>query len=132
MSNSTPNLPAPPQGNIIRQTILRIRLIWRLFRDPRVPWWAKLIPAAGVIYLLSPLDFLVDWVPPIGQLDDAGILLASFWLFQELCPQDVVKEHWDDLTTVTVKGTWKEEKKEMEPEAEKLSEKAKSTTGKTG
>jgi uncharacterized membrane protein YkvA (DUF1232 family) len=125
MSNSTPSLPGPSQGNIIRQTILRLRLLWRLFRDPRVPWWVKIIPVAGVIYLISPLDFLVDWVPPIGQLDDAGILLTSFWLFQELCPQDVVKEHWDDLTTVTVKGTWKEEKQETGPEPEKITAKVK-------
>ena len=47
-------------------------------------------------------------------MDDLGLFALSLWLFMELCPDDVVKEHWDDLTAITVKGTWKdadEEKK---------------------
>jgi uncharacterized membrane protein YkvA (DUF1232 family) len=124
MTNETPRLPAP-QGNIIRQTLLQLRLIWRLMRDPRILWLLKLIPLGGVLYLFFPFDMLVDLAPIIGQLDDAGILLGSLWLFVEMCPPDVVKEHMDDLTSVTVKGTWKEEKKGETPEAgkEKLPEK---------
>jgi uncharacterized membrane protein YkvA (DUF1232 family) len=108
MSNPTPNLPAPAQGNIIRSTILRVRLVWRLMRDPRVLWLYKLIPLGGLLYLLFPFDLVMDLAPVIGQLDDAGIILGSLWLFVELCPQDIVKEHWDDLTAVNVKATWKD------------------------
>lgn len=107
MSNPTPNLPAPAQGNIIRSTILRVRLVWRLMRDPRVLWLYKLVPLGGLLYLLFPFDLLIDLAPVIGQLDDAGIILGSLWLFVELCPQDIVKEHWDDLTALNVKATWK-------------------------
>jgi uncharacterized membrane protein YkvA (DUF1232 family) len=106
MSNPTPNLPAPAQGNIISSTILRIRLVWRLMRDPRVLWLYKLIPLGGLLYLLFPFDLLIDLAPVIGQLDDAGIILGSLWLFVELCPQDIVKDHWDDLTAIHVKASW--------------------------
>jgi uncharacterized membrane protein YkvA (DUF1232 family) len=115
MSNPTPNLPTPPQGNVIRQTILRARLVWRLMRDPRVLWLIKLIPFSSLIYLLFPTDIIIDVIPILGQLDDMGVILASLWLFVELCPSDIVKEHWDDLTAVHVKGTWKDTEQEKLP-----------------
>ena len=119
MNNQTPQLPAPP-GNILRQTIFRARLLWRLFRDSRVHWLWKLIPIGGIVYVLFPFDFLPDLAPVLGQIDDLGIFVGSLWLFMELCPDDVVKEHWDDLTAVTVKGTWKdaEEEKRIEKSGE--------------
>jgi uncharacterized membrane protein YkvA (DUF1232 family) len=108
MSNPIPSLPSPSQGNIIKKTILQLRLVWRLIRDPRILWWFKLIPVGGALYLLFPLDLIMDFAPIIGQLDDAGIILGSLWLFVEMCPPDIVQEHMDDLTAVNVKGTWKE------------------------
>ena len=129
MTNPTPRLPAP-QGNIIQQTLLQLRLIWRLLRDPRILWVLKLIPIGGVVYLFFPFDLLVDLAPVIGQLDDAGIILGSLWLFVEMCPPDIVKEHMDDLTSVTIKGTWKEEK--TDGEKEKLPEKSGEPADKPG
>jgi uncharacterized membrane protein YkvA (DUF1232 family) len=115
MSTQPPSLPAP-QGNVVRQTIFRARLIWRLMRDGRVLWVWKLIPVAGLIYVAFPFDFIPDFAPIIGQLDDLGIFLGSLWLFVELCPPDVVKEHWDELMAVTVKGSWQEVKADALPE----------------
>jgi uncharacterized membrane protein YkvA (DUF1232 family) len=115
MSNQPPSLPAP-QGNVVRQTIFRARLVWRLMRDGRVPWVWKLIPAGGLIYVIFPFDLIPDFAPILGQLDDLGIFLSSLWLFVELCPADVVKEHWDELTAVTVKGSWQEVKPGILPE----------------
>jgi uncharacterized membrane protein YkvA (DUF1232 family) len=110
-------LPAPQssQGNIVRQTILRARLIWRLMRDGRVSPLLKLIPVGGLAYVLFPLDLIVDLIPVAGQLDDAGILLGSLWLFVEMCPADVVREHWDELTAVTA-AAWREVKEKELPE----------------
>jgi uncharacterized membrane protein YkvA (DUF1232 family) len=122
MTNQTPRLPQS-QGNIIQQTLLQLRLIWRLFRDPRIHWMLKLIPLSGVVYLLFPFDLIMDMAPVLGQLDDAGIILGSLWLFVEMCPPDIVKEHMDDLTAVSVKGKWKEEKPQEEP-PDQLPEKA--------
>jgi hypothetical protein len=50
MSNPIPSLPSPSQGNIIKKTILQLRLVWRLIRDPRILWWFKLIPVGGALY----------------------------------------------------------------------------------
>lgn len=114
MTSQPPGLPAP-QGNILRQTVLRGKLVWRLMRDPRVSWLLKLIPAGGAAYAIWPFDLVIDLAPVIGQVDDLGILFSSLWLFVELCPPEIVREHWDALTAV-VPGTWHEIKSGELPE----------------
>jgi uncharacterized membrane protein YkvA (DUF1232 family) len=69
------------------------RLTLRLMKDPRVPIYAKVVPAAALLYALSPLDFLPDWIPILGQLDDLAALAAGLSLFIRLCPPEVVEEH---------------------------------------
>jgi uncharacterized membrane protein YkvA (DUF1232 family) len=39
-------------------------------RDPRTPWYAKLIVAGCVAYALSPVDVIPDFIPVIGLVDD--------------------------------------------------------------
>jgi uncharacterized membrane protein YkvA (DUF1232 family) len=78
-----------------------IRLFWRLFRDPRVPVYKKILPAtAGIIciaYLIFPFDALPDPYAILGQLDDLMVVLfimvPSVWIFIRISPKDVVKEH---------------------------------------
>ena len=48
---------------------------------------------AGALYALSPIDFLPDFIPVIGQLDDIGVLLLGVKGFLRLCPSDVVAFH---------------------------------------
>jgi uncharacterized membrane protein YkvA (DUF1232 family) len=69
------------------------RLALRLLRDPRVPLYAKVVPLLGILYALSPLDFLPDLFPVLGQLDDLAILAAALQIFLKLCPDDLVAEH---------------------------------------
>jgi uncharacterized membrane protein YkvA (DUF1232 family) len=51
------------------------RLIARLVADPVLPRTAKIALAAAVVYLLSPLDLVPDFIPFVGYLDD--VLLAA-------------------------------------------------------
>jgi uncharacterized membrane protein YkvA (DUF1232 family) len=71
-----------------------VKLYWRLFRDPRVSWVAKLVLVAGLVYLLIPLDAIVDlpFVIP-GYLDDVLVLTLALKAFIRLCPRNVVREH---------------------------------------
>lgn len=79
--------------NMLRAVWNQIRLTWRLLRDPRVPLWTKVIPFAGIIYVLSPLDLIPDLLIGLGQLDDLGIILAGMRLFETVVPADIVAEH---------------------------------------
>jgi uncharacterized membrane protein YkvA (DUF1232 family) len=90
----------PSQGGVLKDMLLRIKLIVRLIGDRRVNPWLKLVPIAGVLYLLSPLDLIPDIaLPVIGQLDDVAILWLTNHFFIEFCPPDVVREHVRQLVS---------------------------------
>jgi uncharacterized membrane protein YkvA (DUF1232 family) len=61
-------------------------------RDPRVPWYAKLLAFAVAGYALSPIDLIPDFVPVIGYLDDLVIVPFGVWLVVSLIPGEVMVE----------------------------------------
>lgn len=77
----------------LRELPANLRLFSRLVVDRRVSLFAKLILAAGVIYVITPLDFLDDFFPVVGQLDDLALLALACRIFLALCPKPVVEEH---------------------------------------
>jgi len=87
-----------PQGGMLRDFILRLKLIGRLMGDSRISFFLKLLPVASIAYLISPVDLAPGVIfPVIGVLDDAAVLWIGSTLFVELCPPVVVKEHMDEL-----------------------------------
>ena len=86
------------QGGVIRNLVFQTRLILKLMGDRRVSPWAKLIPIGALVYLVSPIDFIMG-IPGIDALDDAAVLWLGSNFFLELCPQDVVKEHMQTLNS---------------------------------
>ena len=81
-------------GGLVRQG----RLAWRLLNDGRVPGWVKLIPVAGLLYFLSPIDLIPDlMLPGLGEVDDVVILMLALKMFVDLAPAGIVKEHLNDL-----------------------------------
>ena len=65
----------------------------RLLREPAVPPYLKAVPLAALAYVLSPLDFLPDFFPIVGQLDDLGVVILGLKVFLRLCPADAVAFH---------------------------------------
>jgi uncharacterized membrane protein YkvA (DUF1232 family) len=62
-------------------------------RDPRMPWYAKLLAAAVAGYALSPVDLIPDFIPVIGYLDDLIILPLGIWLVVALIPDEIMVEY---------------------------------------
>ncbi len=86
-------------GNIIKDLILRARLIMRLMNDSRVSGLVKLLPLGSLAYLIFPIDFIPGGLMTvIGAADDVAVMWFGFTLFLELCPADVVDEHLAELT----------------------------------
>ena len=90
-------LMVPPQGGMLRDLVLRLKLIGRLMADRRVNFFLKFLPLASVAYLIWPIDAIM--LPVVGVLDDAAILWIGSTLFVELCPPAVVAEHRADLAS---------------------------------
>ncbi|OGN91365.1 MAG: hypothetical protein A2Y88_11330 [Chloroflexi bacterium RBG_13_48_10] len=80
----------PKSGGIFQDLTLRLKLILRLLGDGRVNPMLKVLPIGSLVYLVVP-DIA------IGPLDDAAVIWLATYLFVELCPPEVVKEHLEAL-----------------------------------
>ena len=61
-------------------------------RDPRTPWYAKLLVAGIVAYACSPIDLIPDFVPVLGYLDDLVLLPLGIAWALHLIPPTVLSE----------------------------------------
>ncbi len=61
-------------------------------RDPRTPWYAKLLVAGIVAYAFSPIDLIPDFVPVLGYLDDLILIPIGIALAIKLVPHQVLAE----------------------------------------
>jgi len=61
-------------------------------RDPRVPWYVRLLAICVVGYAFSPIDLIPDPIPILGYLDDLILLPIGIWLVLRMMPQDVMTE----------------------------------------
>src|SRR5678815_2138363 len=66
--------------------------VWIAARDPRVPWYAKLVAAAVAAYAFSPIDLIPDFIPVLGYLDDIIIVPAGILLTIRLIPACLMDE----------------------------------------
>lgn len=69
-----------------------IYALYLAYRDPRVPWYARLFTACLVAYAFSPIDIVPDFVPILGYLDDLVILPLGVSLAMKMIPQPVMIE----------------------------------------
>jgi len=61
------------------------RTLWNALRHPGAPGWLKLGTALIVLYVISPIDLIPDFIPGIGLLDDVVLVpLAIRFLLKRL------------------------------------------------
>lgn len=66
--------------------------LYLAYRDPRVPWYAKLFVALVVGYAFSPIDLIPDPIPVLGYLDDLILVPLGVALAVRMIPEDVLSE----------------------------------------
>lgn len=71
-----------------------VQLLYRLARDPEVPREAKAVLGFAVVYLLSPIDIIPDFIPILGHLDDLYVIALAVSLVMELAGEEKVRQHW--------------------------------------
>ena len=69
-------------------------LFKRLLRDPRVPRRAKATLLLVLPYLAMPFDLIPDFIPVLGQLDDALVVAAVFGYVARRAGRNVIEELW--------------------------------------
>ena len=94
-------VPSTRRPGAMRMLWQRSQVAWRLFWDQRVSLLAKIIPLAGLVYVISPVDLAPAWLmgplAPLGTLDDIGVALLALNLFIQVSPVEVVQEHLRNL-----------------------------------
>lgn len=75
-----------------RQLKLETYAIYLAYRDPRVPWYARLLAACVVAYAFSPIDLIPDPIPVLGYLDDLVLVPLGLALVLKMIPPDVMAE----------------------------------------
>ena len=71
-------------GRIITVFRKELLLAWAVLRDVRTPKAAKLAVVLAVLYVISPIDLVSDFIPILGWLDDgliADLLLQAAFKF---------------------------------------------------
>jgi uncharacterized membrane protein YkvA (DUF1232 family) len=76
----------------VRQLKAETYALYLAYRDPRVPWYARLLVAVVVGYAFSPIDLIPDVVPVLGYLDDLILVPLGIWLALKLIPAEVMAE----------------------------------------
>jgi uncharacterized membrane protein YkvA (DUF1232 family) len=71
-----------------------LRLLVSLLRDDRVSKMDKAILAGTIIYVVSPIDVIPDFIPFIGQVDDVYLLAISILRLLNRADRSVVLDHW--------------------------------------
>jgi uncharacterized membrane protein YkvA (DUF1232 family) len=66
--------------------------IYMAYRDPRVPWHAKLFAALVVAYIFSPIDFIPDFIPVLGYLDELVLVPLCVYIVLKMIPPGVMEE----------------------------------------
>jgi uncharacterized membrane protein YkvA (DUF1232 family) len=75
-----------------RQLASEIYALYLASKHPRTPWYAKVLAALILGYALSPIDFIPDFIPVIGYLDDLIIVPAGITLLIKIIPRDILEE----------------------------------------
>ena len=77
-------------------------------RDPRTPWYAKVLAVFIVGYALSPIDLIPDFIPVLGYLDDLIIVPTGIALFLKIIPNGVLQEYREKAQSqpISIRRNW--------------------------
>ena len=84
------------------------KLLGRLTRDTRVPITRKVLAALVLVYVVSPIDLIPDFLLGLGLIDDLVLVALALANLMESAGPEVVRQHWDgsedalDLVLATV------------------------------
>jgi uncharacterized membrane protein YkvA (DUF1232 family) len=93
-----------------RQLKVETYAIYLAYKDPRVPWYARVFAACVVGYAFSPMDLIPDPIPILGYLDDLVLVPLGIALALRMIPQDVMAECREQSDAVMREGkpaNWK-------------------------
>ncbi len=104
---STPRTGAKKTvSSTLKQLPNFFRLLYGLITDKRVQRVDKLMVAGAIAYILLPLDFVPDFLPFVGEVDDLFLIILSVQRLINNAGRRVVEDHWmgepDELSSLNL------------------------------
>jgi uncharacterized membrane protein YkvA (DUF1232 family) len=97
-AGSTGAAPRAGQKRTVMTTMKELpnflRLLGGLLTDLRVSTTDKLLVAGAVAYILLPLDFIPDFIPFLGEVDDVFILVLALQRLIANAGRAILLDHW--------------------------------------
>lgn len=97
-------------GDAVASLPMLTLMLYRLLRDAAVPRRKKLLAAAAVAYVASPIDLIPDFIPVAGAMDDLIVVALAIHLLIDAVPEEVQRAYWEGSEDVfeVVRGlvTW--------------------------
>ena len=78
--------------------------VFLALKDRKTPWYAKVFAAMTVVYALSPIDFIPDFIPFLGYLDDLILLPLLVALTVKFIPKDVFAGYREQARELWAEG----------------------------
>ncbi len=70
---------------------------------PATPWYCNVLIFLTLLYALSPIDLIPDFIPILGLLDDLLLLPLAIVLTVKLLPEGIWQESQEKATTAPLK-----------------------------
>ena len=71
-----------------------VTMIRRLRQDARVPRGAKIAILIAMVWVISPIDLIPEFLPVIGPLDDVVVVILALRYAGRHIPRSVLLEAW--------------------------------------
>ncbi|MCI4660036.1 YkvA family protein [Cryobacterium zhongshanensis] len=71
-----------------------VRLLKRLASDSSVPIGARIWLGVLLVYLISPIDLIPDFIPVLGYADDALVVAIALRFATRRAGGDSIAKHW--------------------------------------
>ena len=65
---------------------------------------AKIIGALVIVYVLSPIDLIPDFIPVLGYLDELILIPLGVFLTMKLIPKELWNEFTEEAETIWENG----------------------------
>ncbi len=96
-------------NNVMKERAKRLKkdlpVVFLSLKDSHTPVFAKIMAGITIVYALSPIDLIPDFIPVLGYLDDIILLPAFIALAIKLIPKEV----WEK-NKVLAEDMWKDGK----------------------
>ena len=90
-----------------KQITQNLSILYIAYKRKYVPIIAKIVVIVAIIYALSPIDLIPDFIPVLGCLDDLIILPILIYVSIKIIPENILEECKKEANKIIIDGKYK-------------------------